>query len=72
MGDISTVVWYRGLLSSLWSTGALRDWGGGVRWVETKMGVERERERERGREDGRRGLCRIHACGRSRNVMRFP
>lgn len=27
MGDISTVLWYRGLLQSLWSAGAPRDWG---------------------------------------------
>ncbi len=39
MGDISTVLWYRGLPQSLWSTGTPRDGGG-------EVSGDRERERE--------------------------
>lgn len=48
MGDISTVLWYRGLLQSLWSTDTPRDWGhevGGDAGAESQ--TERWEESER-------------------------
>lgn len=48
MGDISTVLWYRGLLQSLWSTGTLRDWGhkvGGGGDTEEQRRIQRDSER---------------------------
>lgn len=48
MGDISTVLWYRGLLQSLWSTGTPRDWGrkvGGGAQVETQRRIPRGLQR---------------------------
>lgn len=48
MGDISTVLWYRGLLQSLCCTGTLRDWGrevGGVSERGRLVGILKTRRR---------------------------